>query len=429
MPKKAPEWLSADIAECYERCQGNIRAIQQAIKEKRGVEIAYMTISNRMDDLGLERPRKKSKPAKGERMSDETTEAPELLPGKMSLETADIPAEVHYGAVGEFDTLPEGYAKTIQPMREYTEAEEAALNESMRLYGFIGAIVRDQYGRILDGNQRQRIARLRGLGVPYTITQVKDDAHALAIATAANVVRRRYTREQREQIASAMREQGFSYRVIAEVLGVSHTQARADVAATAQVESTLHLPSITTDSPVPHETPNPVHAHEVETTLHLDHASTDVPVSHETPTPANGHQVETNVTPEPVVTEAPIKDVPLEPERRVRGRDQKSYPAKRPTETVPRRGQTEETRERMGQRDQPNASWINVLSHANRLCSSLRRLPDLDEILESWGPEGRQKAVEYLRPLYGNVQDLLSSLKAIDSEPFVRQESSEPTTE
>ena len=56
MPKKAPEWLNADIQEFYPICQGNIRAIQRAIQEKRGVEIAYMTISDRMDQLGLERP-------------------------------------------------------------------------------------------------------------------------------------------------------------------------------------------------------------------------------------------------------------------------------------------------------------------------------------------------------------------------------------
>jgi hypothetical protein len=137
-------------------------------------------------------------------------------------------AEVQYGAVGEFDRLPDGYAKTIQPMRPYSEAEEAALQESMRLYGFIGAIVKDQYGRILDGHHRQRIARLSGRGVPYTITQVRDDAHAMEIARAANVVRRHYTQQQREEIAPILRDQGFSYRAIAEALGVSHTQARAD---------------------------------------------------------------------------------------------------------------------------------------------------------------------------------------------------------
>jgi hypothetical protein len=60
MPK-APEWLSGDIQEFYPICQGNIRAIQHAIRDKRGVDIAYMTISDRLTRLGLERPRAKGK--------------------------------------------------------------------------------------------------------------------------------------------------------------------------------------------------------------------------------------------------------------------------------------------------------------------------------------------------------------------------------
>jgi hypothetical protein len=69
--------------------------------------------------------------------------------------------------VNEFEALPGGYAKVIQPMRPYTDAEEWALNRSMELYGFIGTIIYDQYGRILDGHHRQRVARLRGLGAPF----------------------------------------------------------------------------------------------------------------------------------------------------------------------------------------------------------------------------------------------------------------------
>ena len=40
-----------------------------------------------------------------------------------------------------------------------------------------------------------------------------------------------------------------------------------------------------------------------------------------------------------------------------------------------------------------SAQSVDVLSHAHRLCSSLRRQSDLEAILESWGPEGREKAV------------------------------------
>ena len=145
---------------------------------------------------------------------------------------------MHYGAVNEFDALPEGYAKVIQPMREYTEAEDEALKESVRLFGFIGTIVCDQYGRILDGNQRSRVARWFGKGCPFTITHVRDDAHAMEIANQLNLARRHFTPEQRQQIAASLRDQGRSYRYIADALHVSHTQARADVReAEAKVET------------------------------------------------------------------------------------------------------------------------------------------------------------------------------------------------
>ena len=64
-----------------------------------------------------------------------------------------------------------------------------------------------------------------------------------------------------------------------------------------------------------------------------------------------------------------------------------------------------------------SAQSVDVLSYAHRLCSSLRRQSDLEAILESWGPEGREKAVSYLRPLYEDTQQLLWSLKAIDDQP------------
>jgi hypothetical protein len=92
---------------------------------------------------------------------------------------------------------------------------------------------------------------------------------------------------------------------------------------------------------------------------------------------------------------------------------EKSYPAQRPTGTKPPtigKGQAELTRERIGERGHPNGSWINVLSQAHRLCSALSRQSDLSEILESWGPEGRQKALSYLEPLYKDLDLLLRSL-------------------
>lgn len=227
----------------------------------------------------------------------------------VSIDATDTPGEVHYGAVGEFDALPEGYAKDIQPMKPYSDAEEWALNKSMELYGFMGAIVKDQYGRILDGNQRRRIANRRGLGVPYTITQVKDDAHAIEIARVANTVRRHYTPEQRQELAPILRDQGFSYRAIAEALGVGVATVYRDVFGVLRERPE----AVDHEERVPNGTPEVV-THPSETVMHKS--------------------VVPNGTPEPVMA-APTPEQTPEPVKRVKGRDQKSYPAKRPTGTKP----------------------------------------------------------------------------------------------
>jgi transposase len=75
---------------------------------------------------------------------------------------------------------------------------------------------------------------------------------------------------------------------------------------------------------------------------------------------------------------------------------------------------SQETAQRMTQRERPNATWINVLSQAQRLCSSLWRSAERDEVFASWGPEGRQKAIQYLRPLYKTTGNLLERLDAIE---------------
>jgi hypothetical protein len=313
---KPPEWLSADIQEFYSLCGGTIKAIQRAILEKRGQPVVpYMTISNRMDDLGLERPRKKSKQAKGKTMPE--LEPVEVHPDQMPLiKNADTPADVHHGAVHEFIALPDGYAKEIQPMRPYTAAEEWALNKSMELYGFLGTIVRDQYGRILDGNQRSRVAHQRGIGAPFTITQVRDDAHAMEIARTFNSVKRYHTLEQRQEMAVLLRDQGFSFREIAVALDVSKDTVQRDVFGAFKV-----IPASEPEPPVSNETPHPdfTDAHVSSETIASDDDKS--PVSNETPQTEIRKPLDT--TPPPVSNETPIS------EKRIRGRDGKSYPAKR----------------------------------------------------------------------------------------------------
>ena len=285
--------------------------------------LARMSVVDRLRKLGLKpSPRGKPQPPQEAGMIEDPVE---VLPNQMEID-ADTPAAVHHDAVNEFDRLPDGYATVIQPMREYTEAEDEALKESVRLFGFLGAIVCDQYGRVLDGNQRQRVARWFGKGCPFTITHVENDEHALAIAESLNTVRREYTREQREQIAASLRARGESYRYIAEALRISVAQAYTDVKRSEAAQDVQDL------------TPDPLR--------------TDSSVKTEPPVQ--------DLTPETAATESPVSPRTPAPEKRTRGGDGKSYPAERPK---PANG----TKAKTSPADRQLAQVINLLmSHAQQ---------------------------------------------------------------
>jgi hypothetical protein len=100
-----------------------------------------------------------------------------------------------------------------------------------------------------------------------------------------------------------MRDQGFSYRVIAEALRVSGNTVQRDVSGVRQ------------------STPDPV--------------MTTSPVLESTPEVVMTSEVETNFTPEPVITESPVLESTPDPVKRGKGRDQKSYPSQRPRRERP----------------------------------------------------------------------------------------------
>jgi hypothetical protein len=329
------------------------------------LNLKRQTVRDRPIKLGLFVPEPKTKKSPHQEMT-RPHETVEVLSGHLSTDE-DTAGEVHDGAVHEFDRLPDGYAKEIQPMRPYSDAEEFALNESMRLFGFVGAIVRDQYGRILDGHHRQRVARLRGLGVPYTITQVRDDAHAVAVATSLNAVRRQYPREEREQIAIAMRDQGFSYRVIAAALGVSKDTVQRDIFGGFKIipAPEPEVAGVSSETPARMLTESPVSSETAQSVMD------NPPVSHETPA------------------------------RRIRGRDQKSYPAQRPTtQKAPKRSDSDDST----RADQ----WYNRLA---------REFNHLDRIIKQFQSEGgvsvlgRQLSPDMRASLLGDLRGKAKMLR------------------
>ena len=108
-------------------------------------------------------------------------------------------------------------------------ATEAALRESIRKFGVIVPIVKDQHGRIIDGHHRARIAD--ELGADYRVDQITviDDEEAREVARTLNAIRRHLSPEQRREIVAQLRGDGHSLRAIAGAVGVDEKTVRKDV--------------------------------------------------------------------------------------------------------------------------------------------------------------------------------------------------------
>lgn len=118
----------------------------------------------------------------------------------------------------------------LQMFPALDQATEDALRESIKRFGVLVPITKDQHGRILDGHHRSRIADEEGVDYRVDFREVESDEEAEEIATALNAVRRQLSKEQRKEIAAALREKGHSLRAIAAVTGVDEKQVRNDLA-------------------------------------------------------------------------------------------------------------------------------------------------------------------------------------------------------
>lgn len=90
-------------------------------------------------------------------------------------------------------------------------------------------VVKDQYGSILDGHQRVRLAGEIGVKYPVNIVEVADEAEAREIARTLNEDRRAMPKEQRLPVVRALREEGHSIRAIAGAVGVSKRTVQDDL--------------------------------------------------------------------------------------------------------------------------------------------------------------------------------------------------------
>lgn len=131
------------------------------------------------------------------------------------------------------ETTPASVDSSASPFQLFPaldSATEAALRFSIERFGVLVPVVRDQYGRTLDGYHRSRLADELGVTYRVDVISVADDEEAREIARTLNTDRRQLEPEQRRAVEVAMREAGHSLRAIGQALGVSGEQVRQDLA-------------------------------------------------------------------------------------------------------------------------------------------------------------------------------------------------------
>lgn len=109
-------------------------------------------------------------------------------------------------------------------------ATKAALTESIKRFGVLVPVVRDQHGNVLDGHHRAAIADELGVKYPVSVLNVADEDEGRAIAVTLNADRRQLDAAQRREVVQHLRAQGHSQRATADALGVGLGTVQRDEA-------------------------------------------------------------------------------------------------------------------------------------------------------------------------------------------------------
>jgi ParB-like chromosome segregation protein Spo0J len=115
------------------------------------------------------------------------------------------------------------------PWPPLDEATEAALRASIERFGVLVPILLDQHGGIIDGHHRARLAGELGLEPRVEVIEVRDNAHARALATTLNSDRRHLDVWTRRKVVESLRSEGHSERAIAGAVGVTKTTVHRDL--------------------------------------------------------------------------------------------------------------------------------------------------------------------------------------------------------
>jgi ParB-like chromosome segregation protein Spo0J len=124
----------------------------------------------------------------------------------------------------------------FQFLPELRADEFADLKADIAEHGVTVPVVIDaESGQVLDGHHRVRAwNELRAEGVkipdyPREVRRFETDEERVHFVLAVNLFRRHLTRAQRAEIATRLRERGWSLRRVSDTLGVHHETVRRDV--------------------------------------------------------------------------------------------------------------------------------------------------------------------------------------------------------
>jgi ParB-like chromosome segregation protein Spo0J len=127
-------------------------------------------------------------------------------------------------------------AECWQLLPPLSDEEYAGLKADIAAQGVLVPVVIDEdTGEVIEGHHRLKAwTELRAEGVkvpdyPKQVVRFANDDDRVAFVLAANLFRRHLTREQRAEVVTRLRAEGWSLRRIGEAVGVSHPTVLGDL--------------------------------------------------------------------------------------------------------------------------------------------------------------------------------------------------------
>ncbi len=139
------------------------------------------------------------------------------------------------------DTIPDDKVRNYQIFPDLSGNEEAVLRTSIKKVGVLIPIVKDDWGNVVEGHQRKRIAGELGVPCPEVVRHFGSEQEKFQFALISNRARRRNLNQQQKRHTIAdylVGDPEISNNWLAEILGVSDAtviEVRKELESTSQI--------------------------------------------------------------------------------------------------------------------------------------------------------------------------------------------------